>query len=66
MFEYHGWATLLDSVDDTAESASEAADGLSRHAFDAIRDVMTPVQVEGWQTADIRLFVPEVGVSDSP
>jgi hypothetical protein len=50
VFEYHGWATVRDSLD----GGSEAADGLSQAAYDAVADVLVRV-VNDFQVADLRV-----------
>ncbi|MDO9439926.1 MAG: Imm7 family immunity protein [Beijerinckiaceae bacterium] len=51
MFEYHGWATVSDSLDDE----TDAADGLSRETYARVAELISTINVEGWQVADIRV-----------
>jgi len=51
MFEYHGWATLQDTLD----HIDGAADGLSQAALDRVLEEITLLRVDGLQTADVRV-----------
>jgi hypothetical protein len=51
VFEYHGWATLRDSLD---AFSSGTADDLSESAYDAVAKELADVR-NGLQTADLRI-----------
>jgi hypothetical protein len=50
VFEYHGWATVRDSLDD----GYEAADCLSQGAYDAVADALARADSD-LQVADLRV-----------
>ena len=50
MFEYHGWATVRDSLD----GDHEAADCLTQATYTTITGVLNRAD-DGFQTADLRV-----------
>ena len=50
MFEYHGWATVRDSL----EGDSKAAEGLTHAAYNAVADALARADND-FQVADLRV-----------